>query len=75
MILSYSLPLPFADQSSSLAYMELFLTVAAFVRRFNLELVDTTPDDVRVVREYMVGFTKKGNVKVNGRLSLVDEYM
>lgn len=55
--------------------MELFLTVAAFVRRFNLELVDTTPDDVRVVREYMVGFTKKGNMKVNGRLSLVDEYM
>ncbi|PTB37642.1 uncharacterized protein TrAFT101_005480 [Trichoderma asperellum] len=57
----------------NLAYMELFLTVAAFVRRFNLELVDTTPDDVRVVREFLVGFTKNGNVKVNGKLSLVDE--
>jgi len=53
--------------------MELFLTVAAFVRRFNLELVDTTPDDLRVVREFLVGFTKNGNVKVIGKLSLVDE--
>jgi hypothetical protein len=53
--------------------MELFLTVAAFVRRFNLELVDTTPDDVRIIREFLIGFTKNGNIKVNGRLSLVDE--
>lgn len=53
--------------------MELFLTVAAFVRRFNLELVDTTPDDVRVVREFLIGLTKNGNMKVNGRLTLVDD--
>lgn len=53
--------------------MELFITVAAFARRFNVELIDTTPDDVRVVREFLVGFTKKGNMKVYGKLSLVDE--
>lgn len=53
--------------------MELFLTVAAFVRRFNLELIDTTPDDVRIVREFLIGLTRNGNIKVNGRLTLVDE--
>ncbi|KAK1254750.1 hypothetical protein MKX08_008745 [Trichoderma sp. CBMAI-0020] len=57
----------------NLAYMELFLTVAAFVRRFNLELVDTTPDDVRVVREFLIGFTNKGGIKVNAKLTLADE--
>ncbi|KAL7927023.1 benzoate 4-monooxygenase cytochrome P450 [Trichoderma austrokoningii] len=57
----------------NLAHMELFLTVAAFARRFNMELVDTTEDDVRVVRDFFIGFTAKGHIKVNGKLTLVDE--
>jgi hypothetical protein len=52
--------------------MELFLTVASFVRRFNLELVNTTPEDIRIVRDMVVGLTRNGNMKVYGKLSLVD---
>ncbi|KAH6609162.1 benzoate 4-monooxygenase cytochrome p450 [Trichoderma cornu-damae] len=56
----------------NLANMELFLTVANFARRFNLELYDTTPEDVRIVRDMTMGFTRRGGVKVYAKLSSVD---
>lgn len=52
----------------NLAYMELFLTVAHFARRFDLELYDTEPEDVRIVRDMTIGFTRRGSVRVFARM-------
>ena len=53
----------------SLAYMELFLALAHFVHRFDVQLVNTKPDDVRLVRDMNMGYTKRGPLKVFGWLS------
>ena len=43
---------------SSLAYAELYLTLATIVRRFDLENFETTVDDVRIAYDYFVGVPK-----------------
>ncbi|KAF2160316.1 hypothetical protein M409DRAFT_70493 [Zasmidium cellare ATCC 36951] len=46
----------------NLATAELYLTLAAVFRRFNLELFETTrEDDIDMAREYMIPFPKKGS--------------
>ncbi|KAL6794162.1 cytochrome P450 [Trichoderma sp. SZMC 28012] len=57
----------------NLAYLELFLTVAHFARRFNLELHDTVAEDLRIVRDMTMGVTRRGGIKVYARLLPVDE--
>ncbi|RDA85958.1 hypothetical protein CP532_0835 [Ophiocordyceps camponoti-leonardi (nom. inval.)] len=52
----------------NLAYMELFLTIAHLGRRFDLELYDTGPEDVRIVRDMNMGFTRRGAVRVFARV-------
>ncbi|PHH73528.1 hypothetical protein CDD80_3750 [Ophiocordyceps camponoti-rufipedis] len=52
----------------ALAYMELFLTVGHFVRRFDLELYDTEPEDVRIIQDMNVGLTRRGAVRVFARM-------
>lgn len=59
--------------SSSLAHLELFLTIAHFAHRFNMELHDTVLDDMRIVRDMTMGVTRRGGVKVYAKLSRVDE--
>ncbi|RDA91545.1 hypothetical protein CP533_4373 [Ophiocordyceps camponoti-saundersi (nom. inval.)] len=53
----------------NLAYMELFLTIAHLVRRFDLELHDTGPEDVRIVRDMNMGFTRRGAVRVFAKVT------
>lgn len=43
--------------------------MAHFARRYNLELHDTTPEDVRIVRDMVMGFTRRGNMTVYVKLS------
>ncbi|KAI1264368.1 cytochrome P450 [Xylariaceae sp. FL1019] len=43
----------------NLAYAELFMTLAALVRRFDMELYDSHPDDVRVDHEMGLAATKR----------------
>jgi hypothetical protein len=40
----------------SLAYAEMFMTVAVLVRRFSLELHDTTDKDVAIARDRLFGY-------------------
>ena len=49
------------------------MTLAYFVRRFDVELVDTTLDDMRIVRDMGVGFTHRGEPSVYGRIGKVCE--
>ena len=48
---------------NSLAYAELYLTVSSIFRRFDMELVDTTTEDVKLVHDFFVAspaLTSKG---------------
>jgi hypothetical protein len=40
---------------NSLVYAELYLTLAALLREFEIELFETTLDDVTYERDYIVG--------------------
>ncbi|KAE8138621.1 cytochrome P450 [Aspergillus pseudotamarii] len=57
----------------NLAFLELYMTLAYFVRRFDVELVDTTLEDMRIVRDMGVGFTHRGELSVYGRIGKVCE--
>ncbi|KAE8422352.1 cytochrome P450 [Aspergillus pseudocaelatus] len=57
----------------NLAFLELYMTLAYFVRRFDVELVNTTLEDMRIVRDMGVGFTHRGEPSVYGRIVKVYE--
>ncbi|KAK6823389.1 hypothetical protein RU639_006025 [Aspergillus parasiticus] len=57
----------------NLAFLELYMALAYFVRRFDVELVDTTVEDMRIVRDMGVGFTHRGEPSVYGRIVSVYE--
>ena len=48
----------------SLAYAELFLTIAIIVRRFELELFETTGKDIAFARDFGTPFPDEGNYSV-----------
>lgn len=47
--------------SYSLAYAELYLTVAILIRRFDLELYDTTAKNVAFAREFGTPYPDEGD--------------
>lgn len=51
----------------SLAYAELYITLASLVRRFDMELFEKTLENVRTVREFAVGFPKEGDFSVRAK--------
>lgn len=53
----------------SFAYAELYLTIAAFVRRFEMEIYETTIENIRTVREIGVGYPKDGSVSVRVKIT------
>ncbi|RFU73920.1 benzoate 4-monooxygenase cytochrome p450 [Trichoderma arundinaceum] len=61
------------ENLKSLAHMELYLAVSQFARRFNVHLHNTEPEDMRIVRDMTVGYTRRGGLKVYAQLSPVDE--
>ena len=45
----------------SLAYAEVYMTIANLFRRLEMELFETEEDDVRIVCDAIVGHPKKGS--------------
>jgi len=56
---------------TSLAYAELFLTVAALVRIFEFELVDSSIEALTVYRDYALSFNEHCSYGVNFRIAKV----
>ncbi|KAF7116903.1 hypothetical protein CNMCM5793_005533 [Aspergillus hiratsukae] len=48
----------------NLAYIELFMTIAYMVRRFDMVPHETTIEDMRIVRDNILGLTKNGELTV-----------
>ena len=57
----------------SLAYAELYLTIAAIVRNFDMELVDSSVKDVIAERAFLLGFTKEYTFGVKVKVTKVFE--
>lgn len=55
----------------SLAYAELYMTIACFIRRFDMELDETTMDNIRVDRELGIGYPKEGEFSVRAKVTNV----
>ena len=45
------------------------MTIASFVRRFDMELYETTVDNIRIDRELGIGHPKKGEFSVRARVT------
>jgi hypothetical protein len=54
---------------TSLAYAELYLTTAALVRNFDLELVGSFIQNITMYREYAISFDKDYNYGVKSMIS------
>ncbi len=54
-----------------MAYAELYMTIASFVRRFDMELYETTVDNIRIDRELGIGHPKEGKFSVRARVTNV----
>jgi len=57
--------------NSSLAYAELYLTIAAMVQNFDLELVDSSIENITPDRDFGLAFDKNYNFGVNLRVTKV----
>lgn len=56
---------------NSLAYAELFLTLATVLSRFDMKIYKTTTKDVRVARDYFVGVPEPGSQGVRATIDMV----
>ncbi|RAK96671.1 cytochrome P450 [Aspergillus ibericus CBS 121593] len=57
----------------NLAYIELYLTIAHLVRRFDFTLHNTSPEDVRITRDRIIPCTDKGMLWVYARVTGMEE--
>jgi hypothetical protein len=57
----------------SLAYAEMYMTIAALVSKFEFELVDSGMQDIKVHRDYGFGFNEKYEFGVDFRITSVLE--
>lgn len=55
----------------SLAYAQLYLTVAALVRNFDMELIDSSVENIIPYREFAMGFDKNYTFGVNFKVTKV----
>ncbi|KAL8784190.1 MAG: hypothetical protein Q9195_009137 [Heterodermia aff. obscurata] len=53
----------------NLALAELYMTIAAFVRRFDMELYETTMNNIRIYRELGIGQPKEGDFSVRVKVT------
>ena len=51
----------------SMAYTEIYLTIARIVRSFDMDLYETTREDVEIYHARVVGYPKKVKGQVEGR--------
>lgn len=59
---------------NSLAYAELYLTVATIFRRFDMELHNTTNDDIKIYRDRFFGAPKDGSLGVRVTITGVQQW-
>ncbi|KAJ6116306.1 cytochrome P450 [Penicillium capsulatum] len=52
----------------SLAFMELYLAIAYYIRRFDFEIVDTDPANIRVARDLVVGLPETGVLRIRAKV-------
>jgi hypothetical protein len=52
-----------------LAYAELFLVLAAFVRRYDMELFETTEKDIAFARDFGTPYPDEGNTRVRAMVT------
>ncbi|OOF93013.1 hypothetical protein ASPCADRAFT_173692 [Aspergillus carbonarius ITEM 5010] len=57
----------------NLAYIELYLTIAYIMRRFDFTLHNTNSEDVRITRDRIIPCTEKGMLRVYARVTGVME--
>ncbi|ORY63203.1 cytochrome P450 [Pseudomassariella vexata] len=55
----------------NLAYAELFMTLASMIRRFDIELYETGPDNIRIDHEMGIGQPKEGEFSVRAKITNV----
>ncbi|KAI0467426.1 cytochrome P450 [Xylaria cf. heliscus] len=55
----------------NLAYAELYLTLAAMIRRFEIELCNTGPENIRIEREMGIGQPVKGDFVVQAKITKI----
>lgn len=53
----------------NLSYIALYMTIAGFARRFDMELHKTTIEDMKIVRDYGLGLTRNGEVEVFAKVT------
>jgi len=54
-----------------LAYAELFLVLAAFVRRYDMEPFETTEKDIAFARDFGTPYPDEGNTRVQAIVTKV----
>ncbi|CAG7931468.1 unnamed protein product [Penicillium olsonii] len=57
----------------NLAYAELYLVLAAFVRRYDMELFETTEKDIAFARDFGTPYPDDGNIRVRAMVTKVIE--
>lgn len=57
----------------SLAYAQIYLTVAALIRNFDMELVDSSVKNVEIHRDFAMGFTEDRSFGVQFKVTKVRE--
>lgn len=55
----------------SLAYAEMYLTIAALIRNFDFELVDSSIDDIALHRDYALAMNKNYGFGIRVRITKV----
>jgi hypothetical protein len=55
----------------SLAYAEIYLTIAALVQNFNMELVDSSVENLVAYRDFALAFDKDYNFGVKFKITEV----
>ncbi|XRM48691.1 hypothetical protein ABZX51_011606 [Aspergillus tubingensis] len=52
-----------------LAYAELFIVIAALMRQFEMELVDTPKETIEFARDFGAPYPEKGNLSIKARIT------
>ncbi|KAI6081688.1 cytochrome P450, partial [Hypoxylon rubiginosum] len=55
----------------NLAFAELYMTLATIVRRFDIELYETSPEDIRMVRDMGIAQPERGEFRVRAKITKI----
>lgn len=59
----------FLIKVSSLSYNVLYKTIAYFVRRFDMELFESSLEDLEIICEYGLAWTRNGDVEISVKVT------